>query len=448
MCQSSLLRYVPGKARYRRQRLEDRRNAWFAWREAARVVVPIGEDDRVLWDVLWGDEKTEEPVDFPTGEGRRRVHEWLGANGRARELTDEGLRRGKFQFLESRGPGHFGEDPGAIIGFRDLSRVRFIRAEALAADGDLQAAAEELAAGLRMGAMICAGDGYVSSHMFGDLIQGEATKGISRLAERHPLPREALETLVAAVDEGLDGHRGLAQSVRVDLCCGDLPELDALPGSDDLPATATKVLWTTPEAKAHWRKVLGPEGLPDGIMERQCEGFVDVLRGHPCPLDRRDTARLMGRIVADTVAYLESGGRSRRIGIRSLVARTRQRCRYRRRRRLSSLWPVEFTRHFVYAFFGNHEDVCKSLGDDEEHVRKWIEALMRAHDRAKERGWELLTRDERSQLRAQLRGIHNPVGLLLLDGVSHGSVADLAVKTQQKRQDLKADLGRRLRKKS
>ena len=85
MSRDGLLEQVPTIARYRREPLEDDRNAVAFWDEASKALVEL--DDEELYDQLVCEApESRDVAAFPTGAGAERVRTFLENNRKALDL--------------------------------------------------------------------------------------------------------------------------------------------------------------------------------------------------------------------------------------------------------------------------------------------------------------------------------------------------------------------------
>jgi hypothetical protein len=320
----SLLTQVPDEVVYRRVPLEEDRNALGPWREAVLRFVPpdVAHD---LWGELVAAAEESGVATAPTSEGvDESVRELLAANHSALELLHAGIARGRLQFPEFRFPGNPLEDSEFVVHLGDIAWLPFVHSRILAADWDIKAAAGEMVNLLRMGEMICNGDGQVLHYLIGAWIRRVALSGIEHLATRQGVNVEVLELLMAAVEQSLHSPDGLAESLKADFCCITLPQLDNLPEDQELRAFSDNLLDSRSEDKDLQFPVLAGPGLQtpkDNDPADRPPEVADLLKGHPNPFEKLATAQLMGQRVAESVRTIEEASKPERLG---LVGRLRQ----------------------------------------------------------------------------------------------------------------------------
>ena len=298
-----MLEYIPPEAVYHRAPLDDCANALEPWLQAVeRFVKPQDEDD------LWGDlvrqtAASDAPADVGSPQNRQIVQE----NGETSDFLHAGIERGRLQFAELHYPETFSDEAELAKQLGEVAWILHLRAAVLAADEELTAAAGELIGLLRMGEMICNGDGQVLHYLIGAWIRRAAIQAIGRLAGQEGISRSALEGLLAAVSDSLDAPDGLASCLRADLCLIALPQLDRTPTDGNLDLFINRFLEAPDRPRLiRLRKQRGGgrDVSPRTQLARRRQRIVALLESHPQPLDKIATARLLGERVADTIRRL------------------------------------------------------------------------------------------------------------------------------------------------
>jgi hypothetical protein len=396
-----LLRAVPPHAVYRRVPLADERNALGPWRRAVEQLAKP-QDERDVWgELIYGSGEEEEGAALGIAQiGPARA--LLQRNVEALRWLDEGIQRGSFQFPEFHDLEQVAADSQFACKLGEVARLPYIHCKLLAADGHLAAAAVATLRVLRIGQMICGGDGQMLHYLIGLWIRSAALRGMGRLAARDDLPRPALESFLQALQEGLHGHDGLAQSLRVDFCTISLPRLARTVDDQDLEAVVQRVLavYYTPRqppvipiAPARTAAVAGE------WLDWRRRQILRILQGHPNPFDKVATARLMGAMLAQTlgeIRYVERTG-----GLHLVGKLHRLRRHYRRRwlRRKTRFWPALLAPGFPYEW-GSGSNLEPAPGELATTI-----SIAR----------QLLTETTLATAREKLRRIANPIGLVLAE---------------------------------
>jgi hypothetical protein len=166
------------------------------------------------------------------------------------------------------------------------------------------------------------------------------------LAANVQTPRVVLERILETLDECLKSPDGLAQSLRVDLCTITLAQLDGTSEGPDLEEVVDKLLEVYYAPRQNLAaKVPGPEhaAIADGWLEERRQQILLLLDGHPRPLNKAATARLMGAIVAETIRDLNHSRRPAFLGVIGQLHGMRRKLRLYRLSRKTRFWPVELT---------------------------------------------------------------------------------------------------------
>ena len=154
---------------------------------------------------------------------------------------------------------------------------------------------------LRIGQMICHGDGQMLHYLIGLWLRSAALRSMGRLAAHDDLPRPALASFLQALQEGLHGHDGLAQSLRVDFCTISLPRLAQTADDLGLEAVVQRVLavyYTPRQPPVVPIDPARTAALAGEWLDWRRRQILSILQGHPKPFDKVATARLMGAMLA------------------------------------------------------------------------------------------------------------------------------------------------------
>jgi hypothetical protein len=208
---TAALALVPQDLRWQPEPLPDDRNALLLWRRAVARLVP--PEDEGLEESFYGAMSPEKPEDFPTGERRARLDEWLSSNDEALVLVDEGAALGQCRFDIT-----IGEQPGTSIlqGLRQVARIRRVRAGLAAADGNFERACDELVKGLRMADMVTLSEGAPLHFLMGLAYSGIAREGVRDLAAVAECPATTLERLISALPDQAEAAESLAEAMKIE----------------------------------------------------------------------------------------------------------------------------------------------------------------------------------------------------------------------------------------
>lgn len=415
---SRLIEYIPPEAVYHRVPLDDDKNTLGPWSEATdHLNYPDAEsnDDDTFFELFYGNEETGERVDYPTGKEAERIATILENNRRAIELIDEGIERGRLQFPET-WPEMCLADAGLdLMHIAHTAQVRHVKIRSLLAAGEIAAACEEAVHLLRMGEMICAGEGWVFQYIMGCGPRNVGANTIHRLVSEDEIPDDSLAYLLSAVRQSLRREDGLIQSLRGDLCCYALPRLEQMPEATDVVTLVDQLLelYYTDQILTNLIPVeyltpvehkVDPEVLSERLRWRR-EKILFLLDGHPDLFDKVATTRLMGQLFAVMIRQIERSIESNATDqaeesydfLNAAIGQI-------------GMWPGQLTPGFS----------CESLGKDEQACamqREMIELLESEYSENLKEWREFYrppTEAELARARKKLKEVRNPVGLLLV----------------------------------
>ncbi|MGD0897131.1 MAG: hypothetical protein ABR915_04800 [Thermoguttaceae bacterium] len=400
MLPADFLEAVPAQAVYRPVPLPEDQNALALWRRAVELFVKPDDEGDLWGELVYG--TIEEPEGSPLGSTHAdAARNLLQRNAEAVRLLEEGIDRGHFRFPAFEGLDRVSDDSDFACNLGELARLPYIRFKLLAAEGHLAAAAEELLRLLRIGEMICLGDGQMVHYLIGLWIRSAAIRGIGRLVARPDIPRLVLDDLLWAVERSLHAPDGLAQSLRVDFSTISLPRLQRTVDDQDLEAVVDRVLavYYTPRRLQVVPIDPAVTGLTAEWLAWRRRQFLAILDGHPNPLDKVATARLMGVMVAQTIHEVRHIERAGVLDMVGKLHRLRQRYDRHRLHRKTRFWPAPLTPGFPYESAGR-----SSLEPGPADLAASISMAR-----------QLLTETTLAAARRKLRRIANPIGLVLAE---------------------------------
>ena len=158
-------------------------------------------------------------------EDAQALQDLVERNHEAMELLSESPARQRLQFPPIEVGSELDDDSEFVLRLSELARLPLIRAKLFAARDDAAAAGHELLTALRVGEMICQGEGQVLHYLIGLWIRSAALTGMQRMAERFPDATDMRRQFAAAVEEEMRTPEGLPVSIRADFCCISLPQL-------------------------------------------------------------------------------------------------------------------------------------------------------------------------------------------------------------------------------
>jgi hypothetical protein len=423
MSVEELLQYVPPIARYRREPLDDRKNALTYWDEAAAGMVRL---DETLHDELFAEtDGASGSMIALAASNIDRVRLFLAENRRTFELLHAGVRCGQIQFpeLEEEG-GSIPEHAASINPAAELAQAWSILAQLRVFDGDLSAAVSELVALGEMAHIICCGKGLVMHYVAGCGLTASTIGAIQELAEEEQVRATALEELSVAIDRWIAGAGEMVQCLRVELCAYSLREIERLAKCSGLEARVDELLErhyaNEPMLSLQDEKV-DETVEDDGRLAWRRERILHLLEGHPAPFDKIATVRLIGQLVADRISDMESPRPFSLSGQWGRLKRAYRRSRFRTR---SRLWPSQLTASWPYECLGLSEDAQRHLAELREHLSKdqWNRVQPPAEEKL-------------DIARRRIRLIPNALGILATDALL---AFEISVPEHQRRRRLHA----------
>ncbi len=332
---------------------------------------------------------------------------WI-ENKKALELFEEGIRRGRLQLPVGHGDDAMKLNGDLVSGIHDLSRMLGVKGKALLADGDDVGTWRLRVQLLRLGEMLCNGEGMVSDYILGHGFRRAAITRIRAVAGQAEIPRSILGELLSAIEHSAASSDGLAQSMRMELCCWALPKFDQLPEDRELEDFVDQLL-----EKEYVHGYISPteSNAPqfvtptDGRLTWRREQIIALLRGHPCPFDKIATVRRMGKLVAAFVQSLDYMRTPRILdplySLRYQAFRIHWRWLWREPRGMR-YWPAQLKPDFSVEGLGHTESARAELAE----LGPYLDAKQFA-------SMQPPTEAEVTACRSKLRRARNPVGRML-----------------------------------
>lgn len=450
MAIESLLKHLPEGARYYRVPVPEEENALGPWRDAMeRLVAPSDNDD--VWQRLHEDPACREPIDentvvepfreadlpflFPEGDDGRHVREIVDTNGPALELFDAGIQRNRLQFPEYDSVGGFEQVTDWFPRIRQVARLLRGRAVVAVADGDFDAAARDLLRIIRIGELLCTGDGFVVCYLVGIGIQGIAIASMRKFARITSVPKRVRAELASHVRQSLAEANAFAQCLRYDFRNFDLPYIDGFPDGSDLE-TLVGVWVEKHTGNTMWEIDLDESERRAKLEARRAKcrrDFLLMLEGHPRPFDKIGTVRLVASKVANEVRLLSRPPRWRRLDLIRLWIGWRSKMRQRWLNVQAAKWPGHYSYGELWSMFVDPpESFRETMRDSMEKTGYDYDEQMRPP-----------TDEELLRARQRLRRVDNPLGLMLASSMGT-SLASFAEQQQQRSMRARMELAEQL----
>ncbi len=438
MAIEELLKHVHPEAVYRRTPLPDDQNALGPWREAIKLYVPPDENDSLWASLIYGEEG--QSVAFPADAEGDRLREWLDRNQPALELLETGIQRGRLQLPERHGDDIVDLDSDIAIQVAPLFRILFVKAKRSRADGIPAEELQSLVLMLRMGEMICNGDGVVIHYMMGCSRRKSALNGIRRLADCSGTPASVLRGLLAAIEKSIAAPDGFEQSLRADFYYWTLEKLDTVDDRNNIEELVDQILkvfypnnYISFDSfdSSNEPQVIVPS---DDRLEWRRKKIVSLLRGHPRPLDTIATIQQLGKWQAAIIR----GSRKPRIldvafRLRNLLFSACWCHRWSQPRNMK-YWPIQLGPRFPVDCLGPSEEARRKLAERCEYLA------------AKEQqAWQPPTEAEIAVSRRKLQRVYNPIGWMLAAQLAPMDIRPFACEYRKMLQDIRILLVKRLR---
>jgi hypothetical protein len=240
------------------------------------------------------------------------------------------------------------------------------------------------------------------------------------------VPAGVAGDLAVAVKHWLASAGKMAQCLKVDLCVFSLVELDRLTENVRRDSLVEELLDRHYANAPLLPSTSAAEACDDdGRLAWRRERILYLLEGHPAPLDKIATVRLMGQTVADRIRDLQPRRRVDPLAGWRRAARMYRRARFRYR---SQQWPAQLQAAFPYEYLGHGPSARSRLGELRAHVAPDQWARMQPP-----------TDPELQIVRRRLRLMPNPLGVLLADALL---ATDISAQEQLRRQRLITTLAR------
>lgn len=440
MTPAQLLDLIPDSVRYRRRSIPEGENALIPWQQAVNILTPGDHEDGTFSELIYGTDDGKR-AELPPGEDRERMKDLVNSNQRAFGLIEEGLARGAFQLPELTDFNQaFVSTYDIPTKLNEVSELRLIQTALHRAEGNTEAAADDLLMLLRMGEMVCNGDVLVSSYLLGSMSRKRASCRLISLIEEHPLPNHTRRSLRESVEQSLDIEDGLALSERVDFCSYTIPKFSLLQEDADLESLVDQLVdaYYDKQTTADWSpEDFSDEQISDAVREQRTQTrrqqILEILDGHPHPFDKRDTIRMAGGYVAERVSFSQLYDRDRSMELRDIwnsfiLARFRD----RQQSKVNRVWPAALSVGFSFDLFGEDPKA--------EARRLEVQPHMDPKDYA---AIQPLTPKRLVEAKHQLRRVKNPVGIMLQPALCsidvRNSVVEYRGQLRQIRDMLEAD---------
>ena len=195
--------------------------------------------------------------------------------------------------------------------------MRCVSAKLLCAGQQFEKMTDEMIQVLRLGALLCDGEGTVLDQLVGFTVIGSALGWTQELADQSTFSSESRTRLLTEIQQSKPSTNGLIQSHLVDLSCCSIPMLEKVPENTDLKTLVEYLSehWYNNTTMGDLLEDMGEEFADEQISPEVREARLGLrkrqmfllLHGHPKPFDKEATARLVGEDTAEYIRCIDEG---------------------------------------------------------------------------------------------------------------------------------------------
>ncbi|MBN2218231.1 MAG: hypothetical protein JW719_12725 [Pirellulales bacterium] len=425
MAISRLIEHVSPEVIFHRRPLSDEQNAWFPWHDAKNLAwMPDihTTDHDLLMRLRWGDPGDDptdpKPVDIETDQERACVADLIERNKRVLELMDEGIHRGAFRFPDDAFEATTSGDKSLIeaddvimwIMGEKVCNSLYFRLKLDRAKNDFTAMVNHLVNLLHMGKIIAASDSQVVHFIIAHGFHIKALSEIRRLAQEGSLSKKATADLIEFIEQYAPTPEDLVRCIGIDFCHYTLNRLDLMPDGADSKSLVDELLRHYYSDISLMPPLCKTEDYEDFVSEEEDaevtadlekrvqwrrQALHDLLDDHPCPFDKKATARLMGARMLDWINSIRQADVDS-LEFADLV--------------VSEIWPRQLHPEFPIDYLGDSPLVRRNRA-------KCLELCDLCEQTLEQELPLPPTEDEINNARKQLLAIDNPIGRLLTESL-------------------------------
>jgi hypothetical protein len=195
-------------------------------------------------------------------------------------------------------------------------------------------------------------------------MRGVAVDTIRWLAVNCELGNDRLQQLLAELEQHPVTAEALVQSLRVELYCQELPQLDQLPQDGSLVQLVDAMLATYYSNTCSFPldESEPPPSLGARLVERR-QWLLHVLEGHSAPFDKGSTRQWLVRAVGEQIDQLRQPWRVA-LRPRQLWHGLRRRLRDSSFRRQDATWPAQLSPNWPVEYLGSSDDAQAKLNEN------------------------------------------------------------------------------------
>lgn len=271
--EDDLLALVDPRLRPRPASVRPDQNAWPLLRDAAKKLSAMPDTEDELEDCF--------DADKPNAQRDQVFSAWLDANEHLFAAVEGAVAKGKVEL--PRGPWD-DERLDDSTRLRNVARWLQLRAQRLAHQGQLVAAAETALVSLEFSRLYQRGGGFLVDYLIATACHNAGIELIRRLAERSDCDAKTLRALLARLPERKDERRALQAAVQAEFAYYLFPYLVKTKGLDTKALLESTIEW---EEKSIF--------LSREKYESLVEKIGRMLAGHPRAYDLVGTVREANR---------------------------------------------------------------------------------------------------------------------------------------------------------
>ena len=309
MPQSRLVKYIPELVVCERTPLAEEQNAYGPWLEAAKFCYDPPEEDDVFWSFVYPDHKAGENMWYPTNKTVEHISEILKKNQRAFDLVNEGIARGGFQIPESVNAEDVNQLHSCIVSILEMSLVK---ARKLLSEGCLDAVVQVCIDVSRIGSFIESSATSIRSiFALANVAYSRVATITELLIDDKKVSPVTMRALLDILRQPRERAGGFVEGLRCCICYNILPRLDRMPDDADTEGIVDAMLeeYYENELSDVDQENGGPDPSAQAELEQQLawrrEKILFLISGHPCPFDKRATARLIGEHIVSVESIFQ-----------------------------------------------------------------------------------------------------------------------------------------------
>jgi hypothetical protein len=299
----SLLKLVDPQVVYRRKPVPPEKNGWPIWKKAYESYVKQPEDEEFI-DMI---SRVLDGGEFPTGELKNRLLDWIDKNAECRRLMDEGIKLGALELPRAEKSGSLSLALDEIHLFRTLSQLRYFTSLVAAENEQFDQAAKEAFTGLEFAAILLASECMLVDFLVGVAILSIAVHAVHRFSVADGVPVALARESIQRLDANRVGTGALKRAYGVEYCRWILPFIARFPTNGTTEELVKHYLFGLSEPAFDYK----PSEKVQAENDRAARDITFLLEGHDNPFDKEATAKLGSDFYVRLFAEMEKLVRDR-----------------------------------------------------------------------------------------------------------------------------------------